>query len=121
MSTPGGVQYTGDTKMHVGVIMSRLGDVQYTGGYHEYTRGCSEHPRDTISTWGDIMSTPGDFGTNDKKPLPTIEDFCSCTFCDYAGVYVDLCNIRQLVIISLSGRQSPDPITFLVSFLIKNL
>ena len=38
--------------MSVGDIMSTLGGVQYTGGYHEYTRGCSVH-------WGIIMSTPG--------------------------------------------------------------
>ena len=25
-----------------------------------------------MSTLGDIMSTPGDFGTNEKKPLPNL-------------------------------------------------
>ena len=69
MSTPG------DTKMHMGVIMST------PEGYHEYT---------------------GDFGTNEKKPRPNFEDFCSRTFCDHAVVYVGLWNIRQLVIISPS-------------------
>ena len=59
------------------------------------------------------MSTPGDFGTNEKRP--------SRTFCDYAVAYVCLWNIRQLVKISLSGSQSPDPNTFLVSYLIKSL
>ena len=29
----------GDTKMHVGVITSTPGGVQYIGGYHEYTGG----------------------------------------------------------------------------------
>ena len=67
------------------------------------------------------MSTPGDFGMNEKKPLPNFEDFCSRTFCDYAVVYVGLWNIRQLVKISLSSHQSPDPNTFLVSSLIKSL
>ena len=52
------------------------------GGYHEYTR---------------------DLGTNEKRPLPNFQDFCSCTFCDYAVVHVGLWNIRQLVKISLSG------------------
>ena len=54
------------------------------------------------------MSTPGDFGTNDA-------------FCDHAVVYVGLWNIRQLVKISPSGSQSPDPNAFLVSPLIKSL
>ena len=67
------------------------------------------------------MSTLGDFGTNEKKPLPNFEDFCSRTFCDYAVVYVGLWNIRQLVKISLSVSQSPDPNVFLVSSLIKSL
>ena len=67
------------------------------------------------------MSTPGDFGTNEKKPRPNFEDFCSRNFCDYAVVYVGIWNIRQLVKISLSGSQSPDPNTFLVSSLIKSL
>ena len=74
-----------------------------------------------MSTPGDTMSTLGDFGTNEKKPRPNFEDFCSRTFCDYVVVYVGLWNIRQLVKISLSGSQSPDPTIFLVSFLIKSL
>ena len=44
-----------------------IGGVQYTGGYHEdigggyyeYIGRCSVHQRDTMSTSGDIMSTPG--------------------------------------------------------------
>ena len=39
------------------------------------------------------MSTLGDFGTNEKKPLPNFEDFCSgafCDYCDYVVVYVGL-------------------------------
>ena len=67
------------------------------------------------------MSTPGDFGTNEKRPLPNFQEFCSHTFCGYAVVYVGLWNIRQLVKISLSCSQSPDPNTFLVSSLIKSL
>ena len=67
------------------------------------------------------MTTLGDFGTNEKKSLPNFEDFCSRTFCDYAVVYVGLWNIRQLVKISLSVSQSPDPNIFLVSSLIKSL
>ena len=43
------------------------------------------------------MSTPGDVGTNERRPLANFQDFCSCTFCDYAVVYVGLWNIRQLV------------------------
>ena len=66
------------------------------------------------------MSTLGDFGTNEKKPLPNFQNFCSRTFCDNAVVYVDLWNIRQLVKISLLGSQSPDPNTCLVSSLIKS-
>ena len=27
------------------------------------------------------MSTPGDFGTNEKKPLPNLEDFCPFATC----------------------------------------
>ena len=61
------------------------------------------------------MSTPGDFGTNEKRSLPNFQDFCSRTFCDYAVVYVDFWNVRQLVKISLSGSHSPDPNTFLLS------
>ena len=67
------------------------------------------------------MSTSGDFGTNEKRPLPDFQDFYSRTFCDYPVAYVGLWNIRQLVKISLSGSQSPDPNTFLVSSLIKSL
>ena len=86
----------GVTKVHVGVIMSTPGDVQYTGGKPSVHRGCSVY-------WG-VFSTPGgyheymgDFGTDKKKPLPNLGDFCSCTFCNYADVYVGLWNIRQLV------------------------
>ena len=67
------------------------------------------------------MSTPEDFGMNEKKPPPNFEDFCSRTFCDYAVVYVGLWNIRWPVKIFLSGSQSSDPNTFLVSYLIKSL
>ena len=68
--------------------MSTLGDTKmHLGSYHEYTMGCSVHRRDT-------MSTLGAFGMNEKKPLPNFEDFCSRTFCNYAGVYVGLWNIR---------------------------
>ena len=70
------------------------------GGYHEYTR---------------------DFCMNGKRPLPNFQDFCSSTFCDYAVVYVGFWNIRQLVKISLTGSQSPEPNTILVSSLIKSL
>ena len=79
--------------------------------------------RDMMSTLGGggIMSTPEDFGMNGKKPLPNFQDFCSSTFCDYPVVYVGLWNIRQLVKILLSGSQSPEPNTFLVSSLIKSL
>ena len=73
-----------------------------------------------MSTPGDTMSTLGDFGMNEKRPLPNSQDFCSRTFCDYAVVYDGLRNIRQLVKISLSGSQSPGPNTF-VSSLIKSL
>ena len=66
------------------------------------------------------MSTPGHFGTNEKRLLPNFQDFCSRTFCYYSVVYVDLWNNRQLVKISLSGSQNPDPNTFFVSALIKN-
>ena len=67
------------------------------------------------------MSTPEEFGMNGKKPLPNFQDFCSSTFSDYPVVYVGLWNIRQLVKILLSGSQSPEPNTFLVSSLIKSL
>ena len=107
--------------MSVGDIMSTLGDVQYTRDYHEYTGGVQYtgwipgvHQRDT-------MSTPGDFGTNEKKPPPNFKDFYSRTFCDYAVVYIGLWNIRQLAKTFLSGSKSPDPNTFLASSLIKSL
>ena len=67
------------------------------------------------------MSTPRDFGTNEKKPRLNFEDFCSRTFCDYAVVCVGLWNIGHFVKISPSGSQSPDPNAFLVSSLIKSL
>ena len=72
MSILGDVQYTGGyheytwgfTMMSVGDIMSTLGGVQYTRGYHNYTRGV------IMSTLGDtkmhvgvIMRTPGVFST----------------------------------------------------------
>ena len=72
-STLGGYhEYTG------GIPRCMWGYHEYTGGYHDYTRACSVHRRD-------IMSTPGDFGTNKKKPLPNFEDFCSCTFVTMDG------------------------------------
>ena len=37
-------------------MFSTLGDVQYTGGYHEYAGGCSVHRGVII---GDTVSTPG--------------------------------------------------------------
>ena len=48
---------------------STLGDVQYSGGYHEYTGGCSVHGGLSLVHWGDtkkmhvgvIMSTPGGY------------------------------------------------------------
>ena len=46
--------------------MSTLGMFSTLEGYHEYTRGCSVHLRDT-------MSTPGNFDTNEKKPLPNFQ------------------------------------------------
>ena len=61
--------------------MSTPGVFSTPEGYHEYTE---------------------DFGTNEKKPRPNYEDFCSRAFCDHAVVYVGLWNIRQLVIISPS-------------------
>ena len=68
------------------------------------------------------MSTPGDFGTNEKRPLPNFQDFCSRTFCDYAVVYVGLWKITQMFKISLSGSKSPDPNTFISCLiLIKSL
>ena len=67
------------------------------------------------------MNTPGDFGTNKKKPRPIFEDFCSRTLCAYAVVYVGFWNIRQLVKIFPSGSQGPDSNAFLVSSLIKSL
>ena len=91
--------------------MSTLGDTKmHVGGYHEYTGRCSVHQRDT-------MSTPRDFFTNEKRPLPNFQDFCSSTFCDYAVAYVGLWNITQLLKISLSGSQSPDPNTFISCFI----
>ena len=51
------------------------------------------------------MSAPGDFGINEKKPLPDFQDFCSRTLCDYAVVHAGIWNIRQLVKIYLSGSQ----------------
>ena len=76
---------------------------------------------DIMSTLGGIMSTPEDFGMNEKRPLPNFQDFCSSTSCDYAVLYVGLWNIRELVKILLSVSQSPEPNTFLVSSLIKSL
>ena len=85
-------------------------------------------PGDTISTPRDTMSTPRGYHEYTRgfwyeweKPLPNFKDFYSFTFCDYAVVYVGLWNVRQLAKISLSGSQSPDPNTFLVSSLIKSL
>ena len=82
--------------MSVGDIMSTLGGFQYTGGYHEYIRGCSVHRRDPWVHQGDTISKLGDFGTNQKRPLPNFQDFCSHAFCGYAVVYVGLWNIGQL-------------------------
>ena len=67
------------------------------------------------------MSTPGHFGMNGKKTLPNFKDFYFHIFCDYTVLYVGFWNARQLAKVSLSGSQSPDPNTFLVSSLIKSL
>ena len=81
----------GDTKSTPGVYHDECeryhkfsGGVQYTVEFHKYTGGI---PRCTwvvimstpgvFSTLGDTMSTPGDFDTNEKKPLL---NFCSRTF-----------------------------------------
>ena len=44
-SVPWGVQYCSDIMMHVGDILSMVGDLQYHGGHHD---NC-----------GDILSTVG--------------------------------------------------------------
>ena len=110
MSTPGDYhEYTGGIPEDAcGGYHEYTGGVQYTGRIPSVHWGCSVHRRDT-------MSTLGHFGTNEKGLLPNFQDFCSRTFCSYAVVYVDLLNIRQLVKISLSGSQNPDPNTFFVS------
>ena len=77
--------------MHVGVIMSTPEVFSTLEGYHVYAR---------------------DFGTNEKKPQPDFEDFCYCTFCDYAVVYVGFWNIRQLIKISPSGSQNGNLCSF---------
>ena len=57
----------GNTMIHVGIIMSTPGDVQYPEGYHEYTRGILVRMRkgcDEIS--GIFLLEPfavGTFGT----------------------------------------------------------
>ena len=135
MSTVRGYpEYTRGSSVHWGISRVQQGVFSTLGDYHEYTGGiprcmwgfsyiggggggeCSVHQRDT-------MSTPGDVGTNEGKPRPTFEDLCSRAFATFAFavVYVGLWNIRQLVKISPSGSQSPDPNVFLVSSLIKSL
>ena len=55
-SAPWGVvQYRGGIMMHVGDILSAVGDVQYRGGYHDKCEGIS------CVLWGDIMSTVGGY------------------------------------------------------------
>ena len=74
LSTPGDIMNTPRGFSTPRIIMSTLGGYQNAcGGYHEYTGECSLH-------WRDNMSTPRDFGTNEKKPLSNFEDFCSRTF-----------------------------------------
>ena len=59
------------------------------GSYHDYTGGSKMHV-------GVIMSTPGDFGMNGKRPRPNFQNFVQAPFATmvYAVVYVGLWNIR---------------------------
>ena len=67
------------------------------------------------------MSAPGDFGMNWKIPLLNFKIFILTPFATMQLYMFFLWNVRQLAKISLSGWQSPDPNTFLVSSLIKSL
>ena len=83
-------------------------------GYHEYTRECSVH-------WRDAKSTLVDFGTNEQSHYQISRIFVLATFATMQVYMLAYWNIRQPIKISLSGSQSPDPNTFLVSSLIKSL
>ena len=94
MSTLGDVQYTGDTMSTLGFtmmsvedIISTLGVFNTPGCYHEYTGDTKMHAG---GYHVDTMSTPVDFGTNEKRPVSNFQNFCSGTFCDYAVVFVGL-------------------------------
>ena len=41
------------------------------------------------------MSTPVDFGTNEKKPQPNFKHFCFRTFCNYS-IFIIICIARQV-------------------------
>ena len=137
-STLGNVHYTGKISwvqwgeipwVHQGMFSTLGGYHEYSGGYCEYTGRVSwvhwgftmMSVGDIMNTLGGILSTSEDLGMNGERQLPNFQDFCSSTFCDYTVLYVGLWNIRQLVKIPLSGRQSPEPNTFLFSSLIKSL
>ena len=112
-STLGVIMSTlGNTKMHVGVIMSNRGMFSTPEGYHEYNGGCSVH-------WRDTMSTPGDFGTTEKKLLHISRIFVLTSFVTMQVYMLAFETSDSLLRFFLSGRQSPDPNIFLVSSLIK--
>ena len=77
--------------MSVGDITSTPRVFTKMGGYSECTweGGCSVHPRDS-------MGTPGNFGKNEEKLPPNLENFRSRTFYGWYSVHVALWNMRKL-------------------------
>ena len=72
-----------------------------------------------FSTLGDTMSTSADSG-NEKSHYQILRIFVLAPFATMQVYIIGLWNIRQLVKIFLSGSQSPDSNTFLVSSMIKS-
>ena len=79
--------------MSVGDIMSTLGGVQYTGGYHEYTGGVQY-------TGGVIMSTPGGY-----------QDACGGLSWVHRGCLVHRRDTMSTLGISVRMRKSHDQIS----------
>ena len=82
-------------------------------GYHKYTGGV-QYIGYTMSTLGDTMSTPRDFGTKEKG-------FFFTHIFATMQLYMLAFGTSDSLLKFLSGSQSLDPNTFLVSSLIKSL
>ena len=84
MSTPGGVQYSGDITEHTGGCSVQWGyheysgDVQYSGGYYEYSGGYHDQCGGYLSTLG-VFSTLGETMSTLGDTMMSVGGYCQYT------------------------------------------